>query len=479
MTVMNDKSRKYDSRWDLEVDVIVVGAGGAGLAAALEAADAGADTVVFEKQSDIFESSTALSAGLISFAGTDVQEMEGIRDSNDLLYEDIMTVGLWKNDPPVVQAYVRNQLDTFNWLTGLGLQWGSVSAAAGMSTPRGHFTDPIECVRILKRAGEMKGVRIFFNAPVTGLLTNDEKRVVGCHFSKGKETSRARARKGVVLATGGFGRSPQRLAAIDPRFPGVTATTGPGHTGDGLKWAEELGVHLRDMEYVKPSFELHVKGTSSREIVLMFYLGAIIVNKRGERFVNESISYKEIGMACLDQPGAVGFQVFDQKIYDLAVENAKKASTLMPVENFVMGLDEGRIRLLVKANTVDELARQIGAPSGALKKSIEGYNAHVDDGSDPDFGRTALSGSVGSLARIDTPPFYAYETMSHFLATYAGIAVDDQMHVLTPDNKIGGLYAAGEIVGGFHGASYHTGTALGKAIIFGRIAGRNASQGHG
>jgi len=474
---MKDKERKYVAPWDLEVDVIVVGAGGAGLAAALEAAAAGADTIVLEKHSDILDSSTALSAGMISFAGTDVQETEGIEDSNDLLYEDVMTVGLWKSDPRMVRAYVSHQLDTFYWLTRLGLRWGNVSAAAGMSTPRGHFTDPLECVGILKRAVEMKGVEILCNAPVAGLITDDAKRVIGCHFVKGPGTARARARKGVVLATGGFGRDPARLGAIDPRFPGVTVTAGSGHTGDGLKWAEALGACLKDMEYVKPSFELHVNGTSSKEILLMFYLGAIIVNKRGERFVDESISYKEIGMACLDQPHAIGFQVFDQKIYDIGIENTKRAGDSIPVENFVMGLDEGRIKLLVKANTVGELAQNIGVPPETLKKSMEHYNANVGAGKDVEFGRIALSGSVGNLARIDKPPFYAYETKSHFLATYAGITVDDEMRVLTPDGKIPGLYAAGEIIGGFHGASYHTGTALGKAIIFGRIAGRNAAQG--
>jgi fumarate reductase flavoprotein subunit len=475
--VIMDKGHEYETSWDLEADVVIVGAGGAGLAAAIEASGSGADTIVFEKQSRIWDSSTALSAGMISFAETDVQGKQGIHDSSDLFYQDIMEVGLWKSDPRMVQTYVSNQLDTFYWLTRLGLKWGNVSAAAGMSVPRGHFTDPLECVRILNAAAEMKGTRIFLNSAVTGLVTDDEKRVVGCRFSKAGHAARARARKGVILATGGFARDTERLGSIDPRFPGVTATAGLGHTGDGLRWAEALGAQLKDMEHVKPSFELHVQGTSSREILLMFYLGAIIVNKRGERFVNESISYKEIGMACLDQPHGIGFQVFDQKIYDLGVRNAKRAGASMPVENFVMGLDEGRIRLLQRAHTIDELTGQMGAPSNTLRKTIDHYNTGAKNGRDMDFGRTTLSGRVGSLTCIDTPPFYAYESKSHFLATYAGLTVDDEMHVLTVKGKIPGLYAAGEVVGGFHGASYHTGTALGKAIIFGRIAGSNASQG--
>ncbi len=474
---MKDKGQEYEAPWDLEADVVIVGAGGAGLAAAVEASGSGVDTIVFEKQSRICDSSTALSAGIISFAGTDVQEKQGIHDSNDLFYQDIMEVGLQKGDPRMVHAYVINQLDTFYWLTNLGLKWGNVSAAAGMSVPRGHFTDPLECVRILNAAAEMRGTRIFLNSAVTGLVTKNEKRVVGCHFVRAGHAARARARKGVVLATGGFARDPKRLGGIDPRFPGVTATAGLGHTGDALRWAEALGAQLKDMEYVKPSFELHVRGKSSREILLMFYLGAIIVDKRGRRFVNESISYKEIGMACLDRPHGVGFQVFDQKIYDLGVRNARRAGASIPVEKFVMGLDEGRIRLLKRAHTIDELAGQMGVPSDTLSKTIDHYNTGAKNGRDMDFGRTTLSGRVGSLTCIDTPPFYAYETKSHFLATYAGLTVDEEMRVLTFRGKVPGLYAAGEVVGGFHGASYHTGTALGKALIFGRIAGRNASQG--
>jgi fumarate reductase flavoprotein subunit len=475
---MNSKDRECHTENDLKADVVVVGAGGAGLAAAVEASGSGADTVVLEKQTTILDSSTGLSAGTFCFAGTDAQKKEGIQDTNKILFKDIMDAGLWKNDPLLVQTYVNNQLDTYHWLSELGLKWGSISAAAGMSVPRGHFTDPIECIEKLKKAAEINGTRIFFNTPVTGLLTDDKKRVIGCRFEKNQKTAVAAARRGVVLATGGFGRDPKRLANINPRFKNVSVTAGLGHTGDGLKWAEALGATMTDMEYVKPSFELHVLGKSSKEILLMFYLGAIIINKKGMRFINESISYKDIGVACLDQPDAVAFQVFDQKIYDRGAESARKAGASIPVENFTLGLDEGRIKLLLCGNTMDELAQKIGVPQDALHNTITKYNDSVMQSRDLEFGRTALSGSVGSLLRIDTPPFYAYETKSHFLATYAGIAVDDEMRVLTSDGRIPGLYAAGEIMGGFHGASYHTGTALSKAIIFGRIAGKNASQAH-
>ena len=465
-------------RWDSDFDVVIAGAGGAGLAAAIEAATAGASTVVFEKQGKIWESSTAVNVGMVAFAGTDVQQRLGIEDSSELLYQDILAVGEKKNDPSLVRAYADHQLDTYRWLRDMGVCWAKIAtAAAGMSRPRGHFSDPLDMVRILKRQAEQQGVIILFHSAITGLITDSQQRVTGVEVRERVNTTRIRARRGVVLATGGFARSAERLAAIDRRFAGVAATTGLGHTGDALRMAEPLGAYFRDMEYVKPSYELHVSGDSAGDICLIFYLGAIIVNKHGRRFVNESIPYKDLGMASLDQPDGVGIMVFDRKIFDKAVESTRKASATIPSENFVLGLDAARIRLLVQADTIEELADRIQIPRQALKETVERYNSGVASGADPEFGRSHLSASIGSPVRIDTPPFYAFEAKSHFLATYAGLAVDAGMHVLTRTGYIPGLYAAGESIGGFHGASYHSGAAVGQALIFGRIAGRNSAQG--
>jgi fumarate reductase flavoprotein subunit len=457
--------------------VVVAGAGGAGLAAAIEAAETGARTVVFEKQGKIWESSTAINVGMVAFAGTDVQERLGIEDSSELLYQDLLTVGAGKNIPSLVRAYTDNQLDTYHWLTDMGVRWAEVAtAAAGMSRPRGHFSDSLDMVRILKREAERRGAIVLFHSAITGLITDSGGRVVGVEVQDRVKQTRIRARRGVVLATGGFARSPERLAAIDSRFAGMAATTGVGHTGDALRMAEPLGAVLRDMEFVKPSYELHVSGDSAAEICLVFYLGAIIVNRQGRRFVNESIPYKDIGMASLDQTDGVGFMIFDQKIFDRAVENTRNASSAIPSENVVSGLDASRIRLLVKADTIEELADRTHIPRQQLKETVERYNGFVEAGADPEFGRSHLSANIGTPVKIETPPFYAYEAKSHFLATYAGLEIDDSMRVLTPDGHIEGLYAAGEAIGGFHGASYHSGAAVGQALIFGRIAGRQAAQ---
>ncbi len=458
--------------WDDEVDVLIAGAGGAGLQAAIEAASAGASTVVFEKQMRIWESSTAIAVGRVSFPCTDLQARNGVADSNELMARDILETGRHKNDPVQVRAYIDHALDTYRQLCELGIVWSpTVSAMAGMSVPRGHLTDMIDLVRTLRRAAEARGAQVVFQTPMTGLLTDDAGAVVGASVQeRSGRSSRIRARKGVVLAAGGFARDPERLRRIEPRFDRVLPTSGIGHTGDALRMAEALGADTRDTEYVQPSFELHASGVTSDDILILYYQGGIIVNARGERFVNESISYKDIARACLDQPGMMGFQVFDQAVYDKAVAAQAAAGQSSP-----MTLDANKIRLLVKGRTLEELAANMAVPAEALLPTVERYNRFVDAGRDEEFGRQVLAGSFGKPVRLDKAPFYAYATIGHLLATYGGIAVDAQMRVLRKGQPISGLYAAGESTGGFHGASYHSGTGIGKALIFGRIAGRSAA----
>ncbi len=470
---MKQRNERYGWAWNDEVDVVVAGGGGAGIAAAIELMDSKAETIVFEKQSGIEDSSTFQCAGIFTCAGTDFQEREGIQDSDALLYKDLMEVGQWKNDEKLVQAYVKNQLDTYYWLTKLGVNWITIEALAGMSVPRGHVTDPAESLRLLKVVAEKKGARLLFRTKVTELLTDEDRGITGVIAEGVQGSMRVKARKGVILATGGFGRDIRRLEAIDSRYSQVVPLVGLGHTGDGHRMAEKLGAFLKDIEYVKPTFGLHVAGTSNALLTLMFYNGAIIVNKNGRRFINESLSYKDIAKASLYEPEGVGYQIFDQKIYEIGV---KKAEGICP-EKAIQGLDKGRIQLTVKANTIEELASKIAVPPQALQETVNRYNVQADAGKDTDFGRSTLAGGTGSIAKINSAPFYAYPSRSSLVGTYGGIVVDEEMHVLSRRGKIPALYAAGEIVGGFHGASYMSGTAFAKAVIFGRIAGRNAAKG--
>ena len=470
---MTSKSESDALVWDDEVDVVVAGGGGTGLSAAIELREAGADVIVFEKQPSVDDSSSSLCGGVFTFSGTDFQESAGIQDSNELLYKDLMEVGQQKNDKKIVQAYVDNQLDSYKWLNGFGVKWIGIEALAGMSVPRGHVTNPTDALRLLKGVAEKKGARLLFETSVTGLITDKDKRVIGVSAEGRGGSMQVKAKKGVILATGGFGRDVKRLESINPQLSQVVPVVGLGHTGDGHRMAEELGAFFKDIEYVKPTFGIHADSTLNATLSMMFYNGAIIVNKDGRRFINESASYKDIGNASLVQPEGIGHQIFDQPICEAAVERVKGVQP----EKALWGLDESRMKLTVKADTIEEMASEIGVPPEALKDTVDRYNKGVDAGEEPEYGRDTVAGGVGSIMKIDTPPFYAYTSKSLLPGTYGGIVVDEDMHVLTRQGRIPGLYAAGELVGGFHGASYMSGSAVGKAIIFGRIAGRNAAEG--
>ena len=454
--------------WDEEADVVIVGAGDAGLAAAIEARDSGKSAIVFEKMGSVKSTSSAMAGGTFSFAGTELQQRHGVQDSNELYFQDLMKVGKGKNCEPLVKVFLEKQLDCYNWLTAMGVQWTKLIMSGGGSVPRGHRSDPVLHVQILQQAAEKRGAKVLFKTKVTELLTDDDKRVVGVSVQSEKRSWRVKARNGVVLATGGFGYDKARMAAIGPAFGKVKVIVSPGHTGDGHRMAESLGAWSRHMEpdYLKPTIGVHVSSQSAKTNLLAFWEGAIVVNKLGNRFVNESLENRSIGSTTLGQPDQIVFEIFDQKVFD----RMQKGGAGRPFE-------EGAVKRMITAQTVEELAAKTGLPSQTLQNTIARYNDGVAKGRDPDFGRTHLAQGVGTMTAIDSPPFYAFETSPWLPGTYGGIAVDVEMHVLTSDGIVPGLYAAGEIVGGFHGEGYHTGSALAKALVFGRIAGRNCAAG--
>jgi fumarate reductase flavoprotein subunit len=455
-----------------EYDLVIAGAGAAGMMAAIAAAEAGGRIAIFEKLADVSSSSTAIAVGRVSFCGTEIQRASGVADSPELMTEDLLRTGLYQNDRALVDAFMRHQHETWLFLQSLGVKWSpTVNAVAGMSVPRGHLTDPMALVRLLERHARQLGVEFFFGCAADALLTGEDGSVTGLSIIRSGQDSpqKVMSRSGVILAMGGFARAPEQLERIAPRLAWVKATSGRGHTGDALRMTAGLGALTRDMEHVQPSFEQHIDGSTSAEILLLYYRGGIIVNSQGDRFIDESNSYKDIARACLDQPERMGFQIFDQPIFDRAVEEGRRAGQASP-----MSLDDHRIALLQTGESVAALATACGIPPDRLTATIASYNSDIRAGRDRQFSRRHLGGTFGQPVALDTPPFYAYATVGHLLATYAGLAVDPCMNVLTAQGPIRGLYAAGEAIGGFHGASYQSGTAIAKALVFGRLAGQSA-----
>jgi fumarate reductase flavoprotein subunit len=186
------------------------------------------------------------------------------------------------------------------------------------------------------------------------------------------------------------------------------------------------------------------------------YSGAVMLNKEGKRFVRESISYNELSTVALAQPDGLIIQIADEPIASKSPYTAKSVPK--------------------KAQTLEELADMVGLKPAVLVEEIDKYNRNVEAGNDPEFGRTTLVGIAGKPVQIKTPPFYAFISKPGILSTKGGLTVSPECRLLNIFGEVvPNVYAAGEIAGGVHGAGYHTGSQFGKAIVFGRIAGKNAA----
>lgn len=459
--VPGDAFAKLPKKWDAEADVVAVGAGGAGWAAAVQATSQGKSVIVLEKM-PVMGGSSAICGGALAFAGTDMQEKENIKDSKELLYKDFMTVGENVNVSHLVQAYVDNQLETYQWLKDSGVKFLKVGVASGQSVPRSHYVVPGDLLKIISDIAKAKGAKLMTGTAGARLVVDEKTgKVRGVEaLRKGKKVYYG-AKRGVLLSSGGFSLNKEILSKFVPSMANAKAMVGRGSDGDGLKMAWALGADIMDMPYIKATFGFDLEAqTIKNDFALFFYNGAIIVNKDGKRFVDESKSYKLVGDAALVQKGAMGYQIFDSKVKDSAVKD--------PLARF-KGL-EGRGRIQ-SASTLKELAGKIGVPADSFEATVLEYNANVERGADPQFGRASLVAAFGKPVKIDQPPYYSFASTAYILGTYGGILTDAKAQVLDIfGNPIPGLYAAGEIIGGIHGAAYMTGTAFGKALIFGRLA---------
>lgn len=412
--------------------------------------------------------STALSGGFFAFAGTPLQKRLGIADDAAMLYDDLYEVSQRRAHPELLRAYCSGQRDLFDWLEAQDIRFTSVELSSGQSTPRSHKTDAKTMLDILRqRALRTQCVDIKSETAAVRLVRDDE-RVSGVVLSQNASEFTIEAGNGVILTSGGFARSEELLATFAPRMLGVMRHGGMGNTGDGLKMAWQLGAGFADMGEIKTTFGTHPNtGDDRHELILAYYLGAIIVNSAGERFVDELKSYKSLGDACLGQPGNMAFQIFDQRIRDKSEPGVLTYDLSVPEER----------GLMLRADSIEELARLCKLDPATLSATVTRYNKGVASGRDTAFGRDGLCNHTGQLTPIDAPPFYAYPSTSFINTTYCGLTIDSDARVLDVFNQpIPGLFAAGEITGGFHGGAYMTGSSLGKAAFFGRVAGRNVAR---
>jgi fumarate reductase flavoprotein subunit len=451
-----------------EFGVIVIGAGGAGLAAALAAAESGAGVLLAEA-AGIPGGSTARSSGTFMAAGTPVQEAAGFTDSADAFFDHYLTVNRWACDPAVARRFCDEGWPTMRWLTGHGISYpGSGLYRAGLEpVPRSHRPaggGPAVTAALLM-AVRRAGVEIALGNRVTRLLTGGG-RVRGVE-SRGEHLSAS----AVVLASGGFAHSEELLARYYPRFAAENGHWSPAaetNVGDGLLMGHAAGAAVAGWN---PGITVLTPGLSrDRDPFPPGWL--VYVNQRGQRFINECAPYSVMAPAAARQPGGV-WNIFDEAARrdgPASREPALSGGVWTP-EAIADGVRRGRV---ARAGTLADLARQAGIDAAGLAHTIARYNAGCDSRGDREFLK-----DPAVMRPVREPPFYAAPVRPLAMSlTCHGVKIDPDARVLNTRNEaIPGLFAAGEVVGNLIGEQYlGGGNAVGGALTFGRIAGRSAAR---
>jgi fumarate reductase flavoprotein subunit len=437
-------------------DVVVVGGGLAGLAATHRLAASGLRVTLIEKR-DRTGGSSALSGGWFAFSGTPVQRRSGVDDSEELFLADMRRSGGGHADESLLERLVHRQSVAIRTIDDAGAWTEELKVSAGMTVARAHLVRIRPLLAFLETGALAAGAVIRRSYPADALIA-DGSTVRGVRFPGGELI----ARHGVILTTGGFSRSRELLDLFVPDQAAAMPYGGVANTGDGLRMAWALGAGFSDIGHVSGTYGQH-RGTSDdeHELLTANYLGAVLINSAGERFTDESASYKVIGPAVLAQPQHIAHQVFDSVV-------RSRSRPGVPLSDMDRIEELGH---LISEPTITALESRLGIPAGRLDTTLARYNEGVRRSRADAWGRTGLVNGIGDLVPISVPPFYAYSAVTAMTSTYGGLRVAPDgavQHVMGRD--IDGLYAAGEVVGGFHGASYMTGTALTKALVLGSEA---------
>lgn len=463
-----DKATPAQTELPASADVVVVGGGGAGFAAAITAANAGKSVVLLEKMG-VFGGDTALSGGEMAAPGNWIQVQEGIADSPDALAKDMLEGGDNAGDPALVQIIAEGALDSSQWLTFEGgISWKhDLMQFGGHNTKRSII--PIThsgsemTTKLTKRAGEIDTLTLAKNSPAVELVKSGDA-ITGVKVKNtvtGKESTIAC--KAVVLASGGFGSNIDMRVKYNPAMDdSILSTDSVGATGDGITMGEAAGANLIDMQYIQ------TYPTCDTQTGALLYVGnmrlenrAICINKEGDRFVEEMERRDVISNAIKEQTDGIGYMIFNQDGLDhtdIATVNAAEMDGLF-----------GRGQL-AKGETIAEACEPFGIDAAELQKTVEKWNGYCKDGADPDFNYRA------ALNPIEGGPYYilAYKPSVHY--TMGGLHINTDAQVLDSDGApIPGLFAAGEQAGHKMGTNRLGSCSITDVFVFGRVAGANAA----
>ncbi len=435
----------------LETDIVIIGAGGAGMTAAISAKQAGKDIVLLEKMAYTGGNTTKATGGM-NAAETHYQAEQKIEDSVEQFVEDTMAGGKNVNDKDLVTVMAENSADSIDWLDEIGAPLPKVSFSGGATNARIHAPEDGSGVggylvdAFLEEIDEL-GINIMYNTEATELIEENGK-VVGVKACSDEVDYTIKA-KAVILATGGFGANEDMYTQYRPDLKGTVTTNAPSATGDGIVMAEKAGADLVDIEQI----QLHPTVEQNTSILITESVrgdGAILVNQGGKRFIDELQTRDVVSAAELEQEGQYAYIIFDQKLRE----------NLKATEKYVSN------GLTVQADTVEELAELLEMDPAVLAETVETWNKAVENKKDEEFGR-----DTGMENDLTTAPYYAIKIAPGIHHTMGGVKINTRAEVVDKEgNAVPGLFAAGEVTGGVHGANRIGGNAVADIVVFGRVA---------
>ena len=503
-TAVENNATAEDSTVD--ADVVVVGAGGAGMTAAITAAAEGKSVVILESQSMVGGNSVRATGGMN--AGKTVYQDEnefgesagvektlktaaekyadnetitalaktvseqwaayqanptGYFDSVELMELDTMIGGKGINDPELVETLCANSADAIDWLDEHGITLHNVSSFGGASVKRIHRPVNAEgktvsvgsyMIPLLQENCEKAGVKMMLDTTATEILTDANGAAVGVKATGASGETVTVNAKAVVLATGGFGANLDMVVKYKPELKGFMTTNAPGIQGQGIEMAQAIGAATVDMDQI----QIHPTVEANTAALITEGLrgdGAILINEEGQRFIDEVGTRDVVSAAEIAQTGSYSWLVVDQAMVD--------ASSVI----------QGYIKkgYTVTGETYEELGKAMGVDAAAFAETMEKWNGYVEAKNDPDFGRTSFANP------LNTAPYYAVKVTAGVHHTMGGLKINANTEVLNEKGEvIPGLFAAGEVTGGVHGANRLGGNAVADFTVFGRIAGAAASD---
>ena len=490
----------------VEADVVVVGAGGAGMTAAITAAGEGKSVVILESQSMVGGNSVRATGGMN--AGKTVYQDEnefgesagvektlktaaekyadnetitalaktvseqwaayqanptGYFDSVELMELDTMIGGKGINDPELVETLCANSADAIDWLDEHGITLHNVSSFGGASVKRIHRPVNAEgktvsvgsyMIPLLQENCEKAGVKMMLDTTATEILTDANGAAVGVKATGASGETVTVNAKAVVLATGGFGANLDMVVKYKPELKGFMTTNAPGIQGQGIEMAQAIGAATVDMDQI----QIHPTVEANTAALITEGLrgdGAVLINAEGKRFIDEVGTRDVVSAAEIAQTGSYSWLVVDQAMVD--------ASSVI----------QGYIKkgYTVTGETYEELGKAMGVDAAAFAETMDKWNGYVEAKNDPDFGRTSFANP------LNTAPYYAVKVTAGVHHTMGGLKINANTEVLNEKGEvIPGLFAAGEVTGGVHGANRLGGNAVADFTVFGRIAGAAASD---